>query len=253
MTASGGVGPFSFLPLRPTAFRCAYLTDKTERVFCLYPRPQDKMSEFKVVQTITMTREYVLAMLVDADRHNWSERTRINTPEDPSALRGYYNIPIDWDDWWRCFNETIAPTSAVAKERYGEFKVSPSDIIKKATDAYHQTDRFVSALTEIKEAIKQKEIADKAEEVRVRQDVPEITKRYDALLLEKADMEKQLKAYKAWNKRLCGDIREVEQIIHEAKWAPKYHKEKMESLKKHTIAKEWDGKALVVENTHYGW
>ena len=199
-----------------------------------------------------MSREYVLAMVVESERCSWSEKVRTNTPEDPYALRGYYNIPIVWEDWWRCFNETIAPTSAVAKERYADFKVSPSDIIKKAIDAYHQTDRFVSALTAVKEAIKAKEIADKAEELRVRQDVPEITKMYDALLLEKADMEKQLKAYKGWSKRLCGDIREVEQIIHDAKWAPKYHKEKMADLKKHTIAKEWDGKALVVENTHYG-
>jgi hypothetical protein len=211
------------------------------------------MSEFKVVQTITMTREFVEKQLVSEGSHHYSEKVRTNTPEDPFVLRGYYNIPVVWEDFWRCFNEVIAPSSATAVERYADFRVSPSDIIKKAVDAYHQTDRFVSALTAIKEAAKQKEIDDKAEELRVRQDVPEITKRYDALLLEKADMEKQLKAYKAWNKRLCGDIREVEQIIHEAKWAPKYHKEKMESLKKHTIAKEWDGKALVVENTHYGW
>jgi len=225
---------------------------KLNGFFAYTPVIQDKMSEFQVVQTITMSREYVLAMLVDAERHNWSEKSRINTPEDPYVLRGYYNIPIDWDDWWRCFNETIAPTTAVAKERYADFKVSPSDIIKKACDAYHQTDRFVSALAEIKEAIKAKEIADKAEELRVRQDVPEITKRYDALLLEKADLEKQLRAYKAWSKRLCGDICEVEQIIHDANWAPKYHKIKMSQMKRHTVAKEWDGKALVVENTHYG-
>jgi hypothetical protein len=207
---------------------------------------------FQVVQTITMSREYVLAMLVDMERHNWSEKTRINTTEDPFVLRGYYNIPIVWEDFWRCFNEAIAPSSAEAKERYGDFKVSPSDIIKKACDAYHQTDRFVSALEAVKAEKKAKEEADKAEELRVRQDVPEITKRYDALLLEKADLEKQLKAYKGWSKRLCSDIQEVEATIHEAKWAPKYHKEKMYQVKKHTIAKEWDGKALVVENTHYG-
>jgi len=225
---------------------------KLNGFFAYTPVIQDKMSEFQVVQTITMSREYVLAMLVDAERHNWSEKSRINTPEDPYVLRGYYNIPIVWEDFWRCFNEAIAPSSAEAKERYGDFRVSPSDIIKKAVDAYHQTDRFVEALTAVKDAIKAKEIADKAEELRVRQDVPEITKRYDALLLEKADLEKQLKAYKGWTKRLCSDINEVEATIYEAKWAPKYHKEKMASVKKHTIAKEWDGKALVVENYHYG-
>ena len=44
MTASGGVGPFSFLPPTATAFRCAYLTQKTERAKSLYPRHQDKMT-----------------------------------------------------------------------------------------------------------------------------------------------------------------------------------------------------------------
>jgi len=207
---------------------------------------------FQVVQTITMSREYVLAMLVDAERHNWSEKSRINTPEDPYVLRGYYNIPIDWDDWWRCFNETIAPTTAVAVERYGDFKVSPHDIIKKAVDAYHQTDRFVSALAEIKEAKKAKEEADKAEELRIRQDVPAITLKYDALLLQFAEMERKAKAYEAYSKNLCEKINEVEEVIHEAKWAPKYHKELMKDIKKHATGGEWNGKNLVVGNHHYG-
>jgi hypothetical protein len=209
------------------------------------------MDTFKVVQTITLTRKYVLDMLVDMERYNWSETTRINTPQDPSVLRGYYNIPIDWNDWWVCFNETIAPKTSAAKERYDNFKVSPHDIIKETIDAYHRTPRFVSSLNEVKEAIKEKEIADKAEELRIRQDVPEITKMYDALLLEKTSIEKQLKAYKGWSKRLCEEIQEVEATIYEAKWAPKYHKEKMREIKRHTIA-EWNGKALVAGNTHYG-
>lgn len=224
---------------------------KLNGFFAYTPVIQDKMSEFQVVQTITISREWVMEMLKQKEQC-WSEKNVINTPEDPYALRGYYNIPIVWEDFWACWNEVITPVSAEAKEKYADFKVSPSDLLKKACDAYHQTDRFVSALTAVKEAIKAKDIADKAEELRVRQDVPEITKMYDALLLEKADMAKQLKAYKGWSHRLCSEIREIEQTIHEAKWAPKYHKEKMASLKKHTIAKEWDGKALVVENTHYG-
>jgi hypothetical protein len=189
-------------------------------------------------------------MLVNEGSHHYSERVRINTPEDPYHLRGYYDIPIDWDDWWRCLDEVITPISAEAKERYGDFKVSPHDIIKKAVDAYHQTDRFVSALTAVKEAIKAKEIADKAEELRVRQDVPEITKRYDALLIEKTEMEKELRAYKGWNKRLCEKIHEAEAAVYESKWAPKYHKELMANIKRHT-AGSWNGKALVVENSHY--
>lgn len=199
-----------------------------------------------------MTREYVLLMLVDAERHNFSEKTRINTTEDPYVLRGYYNIPIVWEDFWRCFNDAIAPSGAVATERYGDFKVSPSDIIKKTIDAYHQTDRFVSALTAVKEAKKAKEEADKAEELRIRQDVPAITLKYDALLIAFAEMERKAKAYKAYADVLCVKINDVEETIHEAKWAPKYHKEKMKEHKKHATGGEWNGKNLVVENTHYG-
>ena len=208
------------------------------------------MSAFQVVQTITISREWVMEMLKQKEQC-WSEKNVINTPEDPYALRGYYNIPIVWEDFWACWNEVITPVSAEAKEKYADFKVSPSDLLKKACDAYHQTDRFVSALTAVKEAIKAKEIADKAEELRVRQDVPEITKRYDALLIEKTEMEKQLRAYKGWNKRLCEKVVEAEAAVYESKWAPKYHKELMASIKRHT-AGEWNGKALVVENTHYG-
>jgi hypothetical protein len=199
-----------------------------------------------------MSREYVEKTLVDMERNNWSEKTRINTAEDPYVLRGYYNIPVVWEDFWQCFNEAIAPSSAEAKERYCSFKLSPDDIIKKACDAYHQTDRFVSALEAVKAEKKAKEEADKAEELRVRQDVPEITKMYDALLLEKADLEKQLRAYKGWTKHLCESIQEAEGVVYEAKWAPKYHKELMAKAKRHTLAKAWDGKALVVENYHYG-
>lgn len=199
-----------------------------------------------------MSREWVMEMLKQKEQC-WSEKNVINTPEDPYALRGYYNIPIVWEDFWRCFNEAIAsyPSEAEATERYGEFRVSPSDIIKKAVDAYHQTDRFVKALTAVKEAIKAKDIADKAEEVRVRQDVPEITKRYDALLLEKADLEKQLNAYKGWSNTLCSNIQDIEKKVYEAKWAPKYFKEEMERIKRHTVG-SWNGKSLVVENSYYG-
>lgn len=209
------------------------------------------MDTFKVVQTITLSREYVLKILVDMERPRYSEKPHINTPQDPSVLRGYYNIPIDWNDWWVCFNETIAPVNVEAKERYADFKVSPYDIITKAVDAYHRTPRFQSELTAVKDAIKAMEITDKAEELRIRQDVPEITKMYDALLLEKIDIEKQLNAYKSWSRDLCSDIQEIETTIHEAKWAPKYHKENMRNIKKHTIA-EWNGKCLVVDNKYHG-
>ena len=194
-----------------------------------------------------------MEMLVREGSHHYSERVRTNTPEDPYHLRGYYDIPIDWEDFWRCFNDAIAsyPSNAEATERYGDFKVSPSDIIKKAVDAYHQTDRFVKALTAVKEAIKAKEIADKAEEVRVRQDVPEVTKMYDALLLEKKDLEKQLNAYKGWSNKLCANIQDIERKVYEAKWAPKYFKDDMERIKRHTVG-SWNGKSLVVENSYYG-
>ena len=211
------------------------------------------MSEmFQVVQTVSIPRTFVLTTLVDMDRHHHSERAIANTAENPSSLRGWYNVPIVWEDFWRCWDEVLTAPTAFAVERYADFKVSPNDLIKKAVDAYHKTERFQNCLLAITTAKKAKEEADKVEELRIRHDVPAITRKYDELLLQFAEMERKAKAYEAYSKNLCEKINEAEEVIHEAKWAPKYHKELMKDIKKHATGGEWNGKNLVVGNHHYG-
>ena len=197
-----------------------------------------------------MSREFVQKTLIDMERHHFSEREIANTTENPSVLRGYYNVEIVWDDFWRCFEEVCVATNVEAVERYGSFSVNPSDIIRKAVDLYHQTERFVKALTAIKDAKKAKEDAVKAEELRLRNDVPAITKMYDELLAEKKALEKKLSSYERFHKALCDKAREAEQTAYEAKWCPKYFKETMATLKEFGNA-EWTGKTLVVKSRGY--
>lgn len=213
------------------------------------------MSEmFQVVQTISIPRTFVITTLIDMDRHHHSEKAVINSAENPSVLRGWYNVEIVWEDFWRCWDEVIVAPAAFAVERYADFKISPNDLIKKAVDAYHKTDRFQNCLIAIKDARKAKEEADKAEELRIRQDVPAITLKYDALLIAFAQMERKAKAYESYARNLCGKINDIDEVIQEAKWAPKYHKEMVRDNNKHATGGEWnDNKSvLVVGNSHYG-
>jgi hypothetical protein len=175
----------------------------------------------------------------------------INTPESPCALRGWYNVAIDWDDFWRCWNEAIAPVNADTIERYSTFKVYPYEMLEKAVEQYRKSKRYTLALAAAQKAVKDNEEAKKAEELRVRQDVPAITKMYDELLLKNKELENKAKAYASFTSNLASDISEMEKIVYDAKWAPKHFKNKAHFIKNKSIV-EWNGKGLVCGNTQTG-
>ena len=204
------------------------------------------MSSFQVVQTVNMSREFIIKTLVEMDR----QTGRTNTPEKPSELSGYWNVEIDWDDFWRCLSEVCEATTINVSEKYGIYSVSPYDIIKKAVDIYHKTEWFQKAVNDIREAEKAKKEAERLEELRVRQDVPEITKMYDTLKAEKETIEKKLLSYQRFVNTIQTDITDMETTVYEAKWAPKYFKDTAKTIKQHATA-EWNGNNLVSQNRYY--
>jgi len=151
------------------------------------------MASYTASITITMTDDEVMAALVSyGDRNRSSWNTKPNTLECPYELCNStcVDAPLNKTLWLECFSKALASKNKVlppVRHKSYDYRnpvIDLDDTLKEAINAYYGTEYYQKLYHAYWDAKKAKEKADAIEAERIRNDVPAITKLYEALVKE---------------------------------------------------------------------
>lgn len=205
---------------------------------------------FVLTQSVVLTHEAIQKRLEIAGRYesefNGRDKNYPNTLENPFILAGIYQVPVNWPVFWKCMEYT--KSSEFKTDYPGEYRFDSYDLIKMAItyykgglDSIPGSEYFYQTRNALRKAEEDKKEAEKAEELRVRNAVPEITLKYDALLKENETLKKQIHSYDRHLNKIKHGVVDIDRRIGEGKYT-KWLTTAMEELVSEAILYWKDGR-----------